>query len=193
MPKWLLGYAGAVIAVGAAVVVQEVWRLTNSEWASWAQAIGTVFAVAAAGWIARYQARQDRQREDDRNVRETLASYGLLQAIVWRLCGATQVLAIRLKTGGDFGDYDRRYKLREEFERVYAAALELPVYRLPDFEAVSCLLDTRRFAKESLDQVNAYVEGVNVEGQPWETLHLNVQGIQDQLADAVKRIRLGLR
>lgn len=36
-------------------------NLTSSEWASWVQAVGSVLAIIAAAWIARYQTRLQRE------------------------------------------------------------------------------------------------------------------------------------
>jgi hypothetical protein len=34
-----------------------LFNLTSSEWASWVQAVGSILAIIAAAWIARYQAQ----------------------------------------------------------------------------------------------------------------------------------------
>ncbi|WP_144149400.1 hypothetical protein [Paraburkholderia sp. BCC1884] len=44
-----------MLTIGGIVVVQNLWDLTKSDWASWAQAIGTVAAVIGAFLVARYQ------------------------------------------------------------------------------------------------------------------------------------------
>jgi hypothetical protein len=88
MQKWLWRYAATVVIVGGITVVQNVWNLSKSDWASWAQAIGGVSAVAAAIWLA--------SREDRRRAREALAAARLTAAaLTFRLGHAqTEVFAV---------------------------------------------------------------------------------------------------
>lgn len=49
-------------------------NLTSSEWASWVQAIGSVLAIIAAAWIARYQAKHQQESALQMHRTERLAA-----------------------------------------------------------------------------------------------------------------------
>jgi hypothetical protein len=62
MQKWLVSYISAVLVIGAVVIVQNVWDLSKSDWAAWAQAVGATIGIGIAIWIPRNQ----RQYEADK-------------------------------------------------------------------------------------------------------------------------------
>ncbi|MBB5462916.1 hypothetical protein [Paraburkholderia sp. Cpub6] len=80
MPKWLLTYSGAVLAVGAIVVTQNLWDLSKSDWASWVQAVGAIAAIVGAIWISNSQYRREETR---RASEEALANYRLMAELNW--------------------------------------------------------------------------------------------------------------
>ncbi|MCX4156157.1 MULTISPECIES: hypothetical protein [Paraburkholderia] len=79
MQRWLWGYVGVVLFVGAITVVQNVWCLSKSDWASWVQALGSIAAILAAYWLASRQQRlADRAAERERNrSRYRAANYAI--------------------------------------------------------------------------------------------------------------------
>ena len=74
MNKWIYGYAASVVAIGGVTVAQNIWCLSKADWASWAQAIGTVAAVAGTIWLA---TRDDRRRASDAMAVARLTAAGM--------------------------------------------------------------------------------------------------------------------
>ncbi|QDH59452.1 hypothetical protein [Pandoraea pnomenusa] len=70
IPRVICIYVASAVTIGAIVFVQNVWDLSKSDWAAWAQAIGTVMAVGATAWVATADARR---RQGEARLRRALA------------------------------------------------------------------------------------------------------------------------
>lgn len=55
-------------------------KFSASEWASWAQAIGTILAVAVAAWVALYQQDKNRCAQEEQRERKSFAARAVLPA-----------------------------------------------------------------------------------------------------------------
>lgn len=67
---FLIGYPVLVATVATVFLVQHFFGLNGSEWASWAQALGSVAAVGIAIWVPYRQHEKERAREQEREVEE---------------------------------------------------------------------------------------------------------------------------
>lgn len=66
VPRAIWIYVAVAGTIGAIVFVQNVWDLNKSDWAAWAQAVGTVTAIGATIWLATSEAR--RRTSDARDI-----------------------------------------------------------------------------------------------------------------------------
>ncbi|WP_174908047.1 hypothetical protein [Burkholderia diffusa] len=193
-----VGIAGLALGVSIGCILVRVPG-GSSEWASWAQAVGAVIAVLAAVWATYYQVDNARHSAEDRDRSEILRAYGLLQSIVLRLTSDVQALAFQLSRGHDPDDFGRRQRRRESFAQIHSALLELPVHVLPDFDAVSALLDARQLSTDVLAAATVYAAQENmftgIERDPakWNDYFAQASFIQNSLAETVRLIQLGLR
>lgn len=60
-------------------------EVSSAEWAAWAQAIGSVLAVAAAAFVAIYQQAKNKQLQDEQRERKHFAARALLPATLSEL------------------------------------------------------------------------------------------------------------
>lgn len=77
-PKWLWACVVGVFAAGSIVLAQHLWKLNRSDWASWAQAVGSVLAVICALWIA---LREDRRRAREAKIVGRVTAAGLTKRL----------------------------------------------------------------------------------------------------------------
>lgn len=92
MQRWLWGYVGIVLFVGAVTVAQNVWCLSKTDWAAWVQAIGSIAAIIAAYLLA---SRQQRMADHDAKRERTRARYRAA-------CYAIAILEEAMIAIGDF-------------------------------------------------------------------------------------------
>lgn len=193
-----VGASGLILGLSlAAILVRTPGN--SGEWASWAQALGAVVAILAAVWATYYQVDNARRSVEERDRSEILRAYGLLQSIVLRLTSDVQALAFQLGRSKDPDDLGRRQRRCDAFAQIHSALLELPVHVLPDFDAVSALLDARQLSAEVLTAATAYAvqegmfQGFEKDPAKWNDYFARASFIQNSLADTVRLIRLGLR
>ncbi|SAL26217.1 hypothetical protein [Caballeronia telluris] len=74
MNRWLSGYVATVVLIACVIAAQNFWELNRSDWASWAQAIGSVAAVGAAIWLA---SQEDRRRKEQSLIAAKLSASGM--------------------------------------------------------------------------------------------------------------------
>lgn len=112
--------------------------MTSSEWAAWVQAIGTIFAVFGAGWLAWWQAMRQHQsaldihRAEQRQARLNIAR--TLLVLAQNCTKATKHFASQMhdresvfliatrETYFDFG----------ELKAIQSATTDIPLHSLPD-------------------------------------------------------------
>lgn len=111
--------------------------LTSSEWASWVQAVGSIAAIVAAAWIARYQAKLQQASAMEQHRRERLTSRA----------EASETLAVLARNSakamahvsGQLLDRDAVHEAAEglrpcdigEVQRVDAYLAAIPLHELP--------------------------------------------------------------
>jgi hypothetical protein len=166
--------------------------------AGWAQAVGTIAAIAGAVGVALYQNRQAATATADREKDRVLRAYGLLQSIVYRLASATQSAAFHIQHRPSEEVELVREKRRDEFAHIVTALRELPVHVLPDYDAVSGLLDSRQLATEVSNFALQYAASpgffgaVDTRHEPWIAFYDRAIAIREDLAKAEKHIRLDI-
>ncbi|AFQ50413.1 hypothetical protein [Burkholderia cepacia] len=194
-----VGLAGFALGLSFACLVVHMPG-GSGEWASWAQAIGTVGAVIGAIWAAYHQTDHARKSAEKHERESDTRAYGLLQSIVLRLYSNTQSLASHLAKAQKQEDLSRRQRRRDEFDQLHTAIAELPVHVFPDFRSVTCLLDARQLSDEVLALAQDYAskEGMfsgiekKEDPAPWQSFQERAMLIFEELSDGIKRIRLGV-
>jgi len=113
-------------------------NLTSEEWASWVQAIGTIFAVLAAAGIAVYQSRK--QHESALTLHKTEQRYARVQLAKTLLALCRNCTKAVKQFTAQMHDRESIYKIaiREtyfdfgELQALQNATSSLPLYSLPD-------------------------------------------------------------
>lgn len=72
--KWFLWLGVVVLAIVSVVVIEKLWHFDKSDWAAWAQAIGSVAAIGSAIWLA---GQEDRRRNKQALVSARLVAAGI--------------------------------------------------------------------------------------------------------------------
>jgi hypothetical protein len=123
---WICVAIAIALVAGFDAVV--VWTNANSGMASWAQAVFSVLAILAAGWIATFQTRQTERSEAERRRIERLGRlYGVSGVIAY--VNACFVLGHDyVRDGSDPHDWG---KLKDEIEQTRSVMNSLPVLDLP--------------------------------------------------------------
>jgi len=192
-----VGLSGLVLGLSIACVLAH-FPGSSTEWATWAQAIGTVVVFIGAIWTAYYQVEHARKSTEQRELETALRTYQLLQSIHLRLYSDTQALAFHLSGDREQDDHKVRCRRRDAFRHIYQALCELPVHTLPDFDSVSCLLDSRQLSEEVLEQANEYAKqgsmftDVQRNPEPWKKFHERAEEIWLTLSESIKRLKYGI-
>ncbi|MGZ2748345.1 hypothetical protein [Burkholderia stagnalis] len=192
-----VGLSGLILGVSIAGLLSHLPG-NSTEWAAWAQAIGTVAVVVGAVWVAYYQVEHARRSAEERERALDVRAYGLLMSIAVQLHANAQALAHRLSSNPFLDPQPRRQQRCDEFSQLHVALLELPVHVLPDFTSVALLLEARQLAADVLDRARGYAKaegmftGVERDPAAWKALEERAMFIVDSLSDGIKRIKLGL-
>lgn len=79
---FILGYTALLLSGLAAL-----WfKPSVSDWPAWVQAIGSIAAIAAAIWIAQWQAGRERKKEDELRLRRERAARAVTPLALTQIC-----------------------------------------------------------------------------------------------------------
>lgn len=113
--------------------------MTKSEWAGWMQAFFSVLAIAAAAWIATFQASRARQEVAAREAKEALAKRAAIKAAFRRVRVAVDNAELVLKVND--GSVQTA---RQHVEQVRVILRSIPPFEVPDADLVFLLHRTDR-------------------------------------------------
>lgn len=126
MPWWLICYVSAVVAAMVIATVQSVFCLDAAAWASWVQAIGSIAAIGATGWLFLAQRASEQKREADAELARKLTAARRAQAVTfWAVEAIGRGAESRDGGGPDMGlpfRVERLDHLRQMLERIAETA-----------------------------------------------------------------------
>ena len=92
-PWWLVGIAavfgGASVIVLPYVVIDFLslpeHKISSTDWAAWAQALGTIIGISSAAFVAVYQQAKHQEMQEDQRKRKNFAARAVLPATLSEL------------------------------------------------------------------------------------------------------------
>lgn len=156
MNNWYMKYAVVVLSAMAGFAAHQwvPWcKLGAAEWASWVQAIGSIFAVGAAAWVAIYQNRTaDRQAGLDRllnRVEKLNAVHAIAVAGLKLLRDMEDAYLERRAVRYFIGDFSEA-----AFSHAHSAIKAIPLHELGSYNMVAGLMDLADALAQVLEAVN---------------------------------------
>jgi hypothetical protein len=153
-------------------------HLSAEAWAAWAQAIGTVVAIAVT---QRISTRQDRARRAERQ-REEDKFLDVILFVTNEALRSVNYSMTHLKPG-------KRQITPEAFQRLIAALVRLPIERMPSGELASLLIKLERLLSYFARRHESAIDALEEEGAVSEAAQVSLDRFAAQIRKRCNEIK----